>query len=655
MKDYRFGILIFSIFVLLNGICSSVYAQSGHGERILKFTSDIEIHQDSSMTVEENITVRAEHVEIKRGIYRDFPTRYRDRHGNRINVQFDVLAVLKDGRPENYTVENIANGKRVRIGNPDVFLNRGQVYTYTIEYKTNRQIGYLETFDELYWNVTGNGWGFNIDEVTATIRLPEKVSAGNISLHGYTGLQGSTGEDYSAWIDDNSVAHFKTTKMLRNLEGLTVSVTFPKGIVREPTDAEKTRYLLMDNLVYLIGIIGILIVLIYYLFVWSRVGRDLPKGTIIPLFEPPDGFSPGAVRYVTRMGYDNKIFAALVINLAVKGYINIKQSDKNEYSLEKVKPVSSDDSELTESEESVLDDLLGARESIVLKQKNHAKISKAISNLQKILNRNFNNIYFKTNSSYLIMGIVLSIMTAAGMIWAVISQADEESIIMLIMTMIFGTVGVGVFVFIGLPQVGDIFTSKENRTTSIFLFVFGLLFLVVFGGIVLLMAHDVQPLFNPLIILLITLGLIGLNYLFYHLMKAPTEAGRIVLDQIEGFKMYLTHAEKDHLESMNPPERTPHLFEKFLPYALALDVENRWSEQFADVLKKAGIEGKEYSPRWYHGQSFSRLGAAGFASAVGGSMTSAISSSSTAPGSGSGSGGGGVSGGGGGGGGGGGW
>ena len=64
-------------------------------------------------------------------------------------------------------------------------------------------------------------------------------------------------------------------------------------------------------------------------------------------------------------------------------------------------------------------------------------------------------------------------------------------------------------------------------------------------------------------------------------MKAPTLAGRKILDQIEGFKLYLSVAEKDRLNLANPPELTPALFEQFLPYALALGVEQKWSEQFS--------------------------------------------------------------------------
>ena len=109
---------------------------------------------------------------------------------------------------------------------------------------------------------------------------------------------------------------------------------------------------------------------------------------------------------------------------------------------------------------------------------------------------------------------------------------------------------------------------------------------------------------------------------------------------------------------MHPPELTTELFEKYLPYALALDVENAWAEKFSSVLGRAATapgQSNGYQPSWYHGTNRNLASIGDFAGNLGSSIGSAVSSSSTAPGSSSGGSGGGSSGGGGGGGGGGGW
>ncbi|WP_405234824.1 DUF2207 domain-containing protein [Lentisalinibacter orientalis] len=143
--------------------------------------------------------------------------------------------------------------------------------------------------------------------------------------------------------------------------------------------------------------------------------------------------------------------------------------------------------------------------------------------------------------------------------------------------------------------------------------------------------------------------------LFAWLLKAPTPHGRRLLDKVEGFRLYLEVAEKDELNLRNPPERTPELFEAYLPFALALEVEQPWAEQFADVFARLrGETGSDWHPRWYAGR-WDAGNPVKMSRAVGSSLNSAIASAATPPGSSSGGGGGGSSGGGGGGGGGGGW
>jgi uncharacterized membrane protein len=142
---------------------------------------------------------------------------------------------------------------------------------------------------------------------------------------------------------------------------------------------------------------------------------------------------------------------------------------------------------------------------------------------------------------------------------------------------------------------------------------------------------------------------------FAVLMRRPTGIGRKVLDEAAGFRDYLEIAEKDEMNLRNPPQKTPELFERYLPFALALGVDQEWSERFAGVF--ADLEqrrGTPYHPAWYGG-SWNTRNLHGATAGLTGGLSSAISASVQAPGSSSGSGGGGFSGGGGGGGGGGGW
>jgi hypothetical protein len=89
-----------------------------------------------------------------------------------VQVGFDVVDIQRDGRAEPWSTTYVSNGVSIRIGDKDVFLDDGD-HTYQITYRTTRQIGFFQDFDELYWNATGNGWTFPIEHAQAIIRLPD--------------------------------------------------------------------------------------------------------------------------------------------------------------------------------------------------------------------------------------------------------------------------------------------------------------------------------------------------------------------------------------------------------------------------------------------------------------------------------------------------
>jgi uncharacterized membrane protein YgcG len=539
-------------------------------ERILDYHADIQVAGDATMTVTETIRVRAEGDAIRRGIYREFPTRYKDRLGNAYVVGFEVLDVERDGRPEPWHGERVANGERIYAGDADILLPP-DTYTYTFRYRTNRQLGFFEDHDELYWNVTGNGWQFPIDRASDAVTLPAALPPESLSMSGYTGHFGATGQAYRAEITALG-GRIETTRALGAGEGLTLVLTWPKGVVQPPTSLQRLLYTLQDNVGLLLALLALIGSAIYLYRTWRRHGRDPEGGVVFPHYEPPAGYSPASARYVSRMGYDNKTFAAAVINLAVKGYLTISQDGKT-YVLRR----RNSDQALAAGESALLDKLFSGGNVLELHHRNHTVMRAARKAHEGALRRHYLNTYFRTNTvkllpSFLGSAAVLVIVLLAG--WMV-----------------------------------------------------------------------------PLAALLFALN-VALHALFLYLMKAPSTRGRALLDKLEGFRLYLDVAEKDDLARSAPPKMTPQLFEAYLPFALALGVEQGWAERFARefILKEPTAH---YRPNWYHGDfDGHRIGS--FADNVGSSLSSAISSSSSPPGSSSG-GGGGSSGGGGGGGGGGGW
>jgi uncharacterized membrane protein YgcG len=555
-------------------------------ERIISFDSDVTVAADGELTVIETIKVRAEGYDIKRGIYRDFPTVYEERDGGTHIVGFKVVEVLLDGKGENWFTKNQSNGIRVYIGEKDYYLPKGE-YTYRLTYKTDRQIAFHEDFDELYWNVTGNGWAFPIDYARATVHLPEGATV--VRKAAYTGPQGAKGTAWSYGTDGNGNPMFATTSRLRANEGLTVAVAFPKGVVAQPSTSDELLWRLRAYAGYVTAGLIWLFILAVYFFIWRRVGRDPEKGTIVPRWRPPAEISPAGARFVTEMGFDSKAIGAAIVSLAVKGKLIIEDDGDDEYKLRRndkgfgVK--------LSPGEKAMERALFMWGDSADISDGNHERLKPAVDALKEALSANFEGAHFRRNIGWFALGVALS--------------------------------------FVSLIFMGPAMAMPPVQKVPIPLF-------VVIGGLILI------------------------NWMFFKLLRAPTVVGRAIMDEVEGFKMYLATAEQNRLNLLHPPEHTPELFEKYLPYAMALDVENEWGDQFTDVFAAAATGGEDggYHPYWYHShhgrQRWATAG--GFANNLGRSLGSSISSAATPPSSSSsGSGGGGSSGGGGGGGGGGGW
>ena len=614
-------------------------------ERILAYDSNIAIQADGSLDVTETILVRVENVAINHGIYREFPTRYKATHGRRVRVGFELIETLLDGRPEPNDVETRLNGVRIKIGSADRIVPQGE-HRYTIRYRATRMIGRFDGYDELYWNVTGTGWDFPIDRASATVTLPSPARFGQRAA--YTGPQGSTESAARVTAEQPGSIRFETTRPLYSREGLTVAVAFPKGIVAEPPESTRLGWLLSDWSPPLAGVLGLAGILGYLLYAWNRVGRDPRPGTVIPLFSPPDELSPAAMRYIVEQKLHNRAFAASLVDAAVKGHVRLVEEEGGwfgggerrieRYGQEQRQPLGS-------AEMAALNALVNPNESIAMEQSKHGYFSAAKKALSTSFAEAYENKLFLRNYGWI--GAAVVIFAAA--VWlaaAAVVLAEGAGSELLIL---FATAGLAIAALIFHAAPNDKGTGRCLLH----------LLAVIIGGAAVLVALPVIP--QALLTgnwIPLAIPLVGLPFVIssFFWMSAPTREGSAMLDRIAGFKQYLSITERERLDRMQAPEDTLQLFERYLPYAIALGVENRWADRYTGLLAAAAAApAASQTFGWYSGSSNPWNDTGGFVDSIGSSLASTISSASTAPGSSSGSGGGGSSGGGGGGGGGGGW
>lgn len=620
-------------------------------ERILEFRSHIRVNSDRTLNVTETIRVNCLGQQIQRGIFRALPYTYRDRNDRLVAVSYNVVQTTRDGLPEPFHTESDGEYLKVYIGKPDYFLSPGE-YTYEIAYSTNRQIHPWDELDELYWNITGNEWSFAMDAASVTIHLPQAVREEDLVRRCFIGPRGSIEESFESWIEPDGAITFAVTRPLAPMEGFTVRVGFPKGIVEPPSLIDTLLGLDRAGLPRATAVVGTLLVLIYLIVVWARVGKDPEGGPIRVQVTPPNDLSPAAARYIWRMGFDHKTITAALLSLAVKGRIRIEEAGDSF----RIWNADTAHEALAPEEEALIKKLISKGQSISLTRGNQRRIASAGTACHNSLRLQFEKRYFLTNSKYLWPAAIGSLVTVAAV---ALASPISEGAPVLFFALWLSIWSLGVFFLLNQVrwQWQQVFAHGTGWGEAMFISLFAAPFvaaeILVFGVMVAHTGLDLMACVAVHVALLIT---------FYVLLKAPTPLGRAALDELEGFRRFLQGEELGPM-AVNRDARIADRADRHLPYAVALDVEDDWGRRFDAALDAAGKPAVANAPAWYLDSSTRDFDRRRFASNIGNSLTSAYgrastpkpSSSSGGGSSSSGSSGGGSSGGGGGGGGGGGW
>jgi hypothetical protein len=395
----------------------------------------------------------------------------------------------------------------------------------------------------------------------------------------YTGAYGSSAQDATVNVE-GAIVSIAMKRPLNFHEGLTVVVGWDKGFVREPTPSELVERFLSNNWPLLFPILTF--VLMFWLW-WSR-GRDPRRNPIAVQFEPPDQLSPGELGALVDTQANMRDITATLVDLAVRGYIQIEEKDSSH---------------------------LGG----ILKSKDYSfHLLKPLAQWNTL----------KDHEVKLLSGMF--------------SDGADETVDLDELHNHFYTKipGIKNSLMDSLVEHGY-FLHRPDNTRGAWIgigFVVGVL--MVMGGIWLGSNSGMQPL--PFFIGGILTGVIIVAFGWF--MPAHTTQGMRALENALGFEDFLQRVESDKIERI---EKTPALFEKFLPYAMALGVEKKWSAQFQGIYTQppSWYTGGVYGPNFYPIMLVSNLNMMGVATSA--TMASAPRS---VGGSGFGGGGGGFSGGG---------
>jgi hypothetical protein len=547
--------------------------------RIREFNALLTVHSDGTLDVVEQLTIRFDGQ--WNGLNRDLSLHHNTAQGRATKLDVDVGAVTDaSGQPLVVEHQSMDGGwtHRFHIYIPGA---RDADRTIIIRYRVQNAIRFffasspVGALDELYWNVTGNEWTMPIDSVHARVVLPDGVTPTRTAV--YTGSTGSIESDATIEKDGNEVG-FTLRHGLGPYQGVTIGVGWPPGhIATRPSQAR-------EQLMGIVGWSPLLIPLIVLLLVyrhWDKKGRDPKEGSYVVRYEPVDGTSPAELGTLVDNKADMEDVTATLVDLAVRGYIHITElTEKHLFGLTKstdyqfdIIKQRSDWRDLKPHEVSYLDALSQTAPSDAYT----VKVSELTARFYKFLPEIKNAIYDRlVESGYY-------------------RERPDK------------TLGkwIGVAVFVAF----------------------------VTGGLAILSISQAWMLFTPAALIVAAVLSTIIVFIFAVIMPARTVDGARAREATLGFKEFLSRVEEDRYKRMIT---SPALFEKYLPFAMAFGVEDRWANAFKDIYREA--------PQWYTGGS-GPFNAASFSQSISNMSSAAASSMASSPSS-SGSGGGGSSGGG---------
>jgi uncharacterized membrane protein len=368
---------------------------------------------------------------------------------------------------------------------------------------------------------------------SASARIILPEGTTNIRANVFTGAYRSRAQNADVEIAGNGV-EVRTREPLRFHEGLTVAVAFDKGFVHEPTAASRVVMFFRNN--WPLGTPIAAFLVMFYLW-WTR-GRDPRLRPIAAQYEPPDQLTPGEAGTLVDNSADMRDITASIVDLAVRGFILIEEHQK--------------------------DRMLG-----LMHDKDYNFIVQKDRGTWATL---------KPHEQSLLEGLF-----TAGTVSESVSMSSLEN-----------------HFYTNLPEIkSEIFSSlithgyytrRPDSVRSAYIgagVVIG--FLVAFGGAKIASSQGTAPL--TFIIAGLATGLVICAFGWF--MPAHTEQGTRALEGVLGFEDFLVHVESDRFNRMI---KTPEMFEKFLPFAMALGVEKNWSRAFQGIMTQP--------PQWYRGSSY---------------------------------------------------
>lgn len=350
-------------------------------------------------------------------------------------------------------------------------------------------------------------------------------------------------------------------------------------------------------LVYTQAWIALGLILAYYILMTAVLRWRPQRRVTMARYEPPHGISPAIAAYLVESGRCERAFAAALVSLAAKGFLTIQQ-DKELFTLQKRREP---DASLPAEEFAALEALLpGSLHTWTFDSLDFSALLQAYDKFEEAIKSDANPQLLSPHLGVWVSGIGSSLAIILFVVTSLPLFENSPSLASLPYVGIF--IVFGGICFVAALHVwpstirkltsflpGDARPSRPLDANDAIPLILTAAAFVGFGFL--------ASMTSTRFALLLT-AVVFLNTLFRHLLQAPTRAGRKVLAELADFREFLARVHADRLTRLNQSGRTPQTLEAFSGYAIALDVEHSWGEDFSNTLLELLEIERAYHPRY---------------------------------------------------------
>ncbi len=580
-----------AVLLLPSGV---VRADTPEFSGISSFRADVTVREDARLEVREEIVVRNAAPFYKYGFRRELPILPEGRwdpqdvgeRKRKNGLRLEILEVTEDGATARYEQGSGYTYSQVRIDARNVSLDSGE-HRFALHYLVDSALSLGRSTDMLYWNTLGVRQDTPTAEAILAIHLPAAVPLDDVQAEPRIAGRSVNSPDAPATtlerVDNAAGAMVYRATNLGPQQSLSVSLAWPSGAIHKPW----TDFLRRGG--WVLGAPALLF--LFYLAAWIRIGPEPQPGVVVPRYEPPEGLSPAAVRFLTTGTTDGRSFAAVIAQLALRGCLRV-EAENGKYKLSRLMSDRATESSLASEEAITLGALFANGPSVELSagldQRNQAQNGAYVFHIHQELNQKIGGKYLTRHSGIIILG-VLGTFISALFLAATAQGPNPDGALFFTMWILFCGLVMGMMVELSFATAWrTAFRSGRGWITLLP----GTAAIAVFGGAIVFLltklAAGVSPFFAWMMV-----ALLAVNLGWAPQLKRRTELGRKMLDQIAGFRQFLEEVEQDQMNRVATSTSASADLDRFIPYAIALEVKEAWGDHLAQTFLASTVVAEE--------------------------------------------------------------